>query len=230
MRIIITRPDDDARPLAEKLAALGHHGLFLPLLKIEVRDHAPIPDHGYQAVCITSANALKSAGAIAELKHIPIYAVGPQSLAAAKAAGFATAAAQGGQVEGLAAYLNAHLDPAAGPILYLAGNEVSADLQGLLQRRNFRVEKRVVYEAVPHTPPNAAAVIGAADAVLLYSPRSARLWHALVTAAAASAQAETLHHFCLSANVARDLPHNWRKSVASTPDETALLSLLDCQP
>lgn len=222
MRLIVTRPEGDAEALKAKLERLGHSVTVMPLLKIVPRDDVKIPVAPYQAVCATSANSLRCIEGTAFIKHLPVYTVGAQSLAAAKRAGFAAASAHGGDVAGLAAYAAASLKPEDGPILYLAGAEVSGDLKGALERRGFTVTKVIVYDAVPQGLEHADAVIKSHDGVLLYSPRSARIFSELAGKAGAG-----LVHYCLSPNVAAALPGHRTTRIASSPDEAGLLALLD---
>jgi uroporphyrinogen-III synthase len=225
MRLIITRPENDAELLKAKLESMGHSTISVPLLKIIPRVDAPIPSKNYQFICATSANALKYPSASDGLKKIPVLTLGPQSLATAKAAGFESCQAHGGDVNGLATYIINNFNPQNGPILYLSGAETSADLQALLTAQNFIVEKVVVYDAVAQSPIEIAQVLAVVDGVLLYSPRSARIWMGLTTRLETAASAPI--YFCLSENVAKILPQDWRKRVAKTPDEAAMLALLD---
>lgn len=222
MRLIVTRPEEDAGPLRAKLEGLGHSVTVLPLLKIVSRTGVAIPDAQYQAVCATSANALRSAGDISAIKHLPAFTVGAQSLAAARQAGFVSTSAHGGDVAGLASFFMARLKPDNGPILYLAGAEVSGDLKGMLERAGFGVTKIVVYDAVPQRPENLDAALQAHDGVLLYSPRTARIFSGL-----AGKGANHLVHYCLSENVAAALPAQSTVRIAGSPDEASLLALLD---
>jgi hypothetical protein len=66
-----------------------------------------------------------------------------------------------------------------------------------------------------------------ANGVLLYSPRSARIWCDLMVKSGLDREAATPIYFCLSDNVAKILPQPWQKRVAKTPDEAAMLALLD---
>ena len=226
MRLIVTRPQEDAGALLAKLVALGHRTVALPLLNIVPRRSWQIPARHYQAVCATSANAVRALGKAGELVAVPILTVGPQSLRAARDAGFAKCEAHGGDVRGLAGFITGNLDPANGPILYLSGAETSGDLEGALVKAGFDVTRLVLYDAVAVDH----AVLPALrdhDGVLLYSPRSARLWAALVQKSGQEAAARNLAHYCLSANVAAALPPSWPASVAGRPEEAAILALLD---
>jgi uroporphyrinogen-III synthase len=230
MRVIVTRPAADAAPLRRKLEGLGHQVILQPLLAIVPRPGVSLPIREWQAVAATSANGIRSLANAGAINSLRMLTVGPQSLRAAREKGFTHAEAHGGDVAGLAAFITANLDPSKGPILYLSGSETTGDLAGMLRHDGFDCLRLVTYDAV------AAADLGPAasalrqrtvDAVLLYSPRSSRIWHRLVGDAGLQAEAAVPIYLCLSPNVASALPTDWRKSVAKTPDEAALLTLLE---
>ena len=227
MRLIITRPVADALPLKAKLESRGHTAILAPVLKIVPRANAYIPPLAYQFICATSANALKYLQVEDRLKNTPLLAVGPQSLSAAREQGFQHAGAHGGDVHSLAAHAAANFDPKKGPVLYLSGAETSADLQAILMAAGFAVERVIIYDAVSQVPQNIAASLKGADGVLLYSPRSAHLWSDLISDAGLETAAVLPIYYCLSENVAKALPRTWQKRVAKTPDEAAMLALLD---
>jgi uroporphyrinogen-III synthase len=222
MRLIVTRPEEDAEPLAVKLAAMGHEAIVAPLLRIAPRADVVIADRPFRAVIATSANAIRvlaSHAAFGELRHLPILTVGPQSLAAARATGFADAAAAGGDAIGLARHIAASLPAAGPPLLYVSGAATAGDLAGHLRAAGFTIERVILYDAVPAT--RLGVDLAQADGVLLYSPRTARLWSEL-----AGDAARHLVHFCLSANVADALPDIMPRRVAARPDEAAMMALL----
>jgi uroporphyrinogen-III synthase len=228
MRIAVTRPEEDAGALKQKLESMGHQVVMAPLMTIRPRPGVMIPDRRWQAVAVTSANGIRALSCARDLTSFRVLTVGPQSLKAALAAGL-SAEAHGGDVNGLAAFIRAELDPKAGPVLYLSGAETAGDLEGQLAAAGFDCHRAVLYDAVP------AESLGAAeealrqdeiDAVLLYSPRSARIWLALVTQAGLALRAAHIRNFCLSRNVASVLPEDWARHVPETPDEQAMLALL----
>lgn len=228
MRIAVTRPEEDAGPLKARLEALGHEVVMAPLLSIRRRGDAAIPDGAWQAIAVTSANGIRALPPGHGLEKFRTLTVGPQSLKAARAAGF-RAEAHGGDVNGLAAFIRSELDPGAGPILYLSGAETAGDLEAQLAGAGFACHRAMLYDAVPAEDLGAAAGALRArrlDGVLLYSPRTARIWRGLVEAAGLSAAAEKMRNFCLSPNVASVLPDAWDKKIAETPDEQAMLAML----
>ncbi len=63
MRVVVTRPRDQARPLVERLAALGVDVVECPLIEIERTSDEPIDAAGYDWVVVTSPNGARGARA-----------------------------------------------------------------------------------------------------------------------------------------------------------------------
>jgi uroporphyrinogen-III synthase len=228
MRIALTRPGEDAGPLKAKLEAMGHEVVMAPLMTIRTRSDVEIPARPWQAIAVTSANGIRALPETERLNTIRTLTVGPQSLKAALARGL-PAESHGGDVNGLAAFIRAELDPKAGPVLYLSGAETAGDLEGQLAAAGFDCHRAVLYDAVPSDTLGAAEDAlrqGSIDAVLLYSPRTAKLWLQRVAEAGLLHNAAHIRNFCLSRNVASVLPEDWAKEVPQTPDEQAMLALL----
>ncbi len=226
MKLIITRPQIDAIGLAEKLRALGHEVLSAPLLDIIARQDVLIADLPYQGICATSANGLRCLSSAMNV-HIPVFTVGEQSAAAARAKGFQNVTAEGGDVDGLVHYLSNRLKSRDKPVLYLSGAETSGDLEGQLAKYGYNVQRVITYDAVPCALDSQIDDIATCDGVLLYSRRTAKLWSDELQRLKRKAIAMNLLHFCLSPQVAQALPQNWPRSVARMPTEKSLLALLD---
>jgi uroporphyrinogen-III synthase len=225
MRLLVTRPRQDAEVLKPKLQQLGHEVIASPLLEITPRPDIRIPIAPYQLIALTSANAIRClAGNVVldRLRHLPVTVVGPQSAAAARYAGFAAITEAGGDGASLARHIIAQARPEAGPVLYLSGLDTASDFVGHLERSGFVVERVVIYEARAATTLSADAA--RAEGVLLYSPRSARLW--LDLADKHGIAADAMMHFCLSPNIAAILPDRLARRVAARPDEDALLEII----
>ena len=161
-----------------------------------------------------------------DLLHLPAFTPGAQSAAAARAAGFAHVTACGGDIAAVARTMIASLDPKGGPVLYLSGAEIAGDLTGLLTEAGFTVQRSILYDtrlatALPE-PVLSAIRAGAADGVLLYSPRTAGVWRDL----AGKATLAQLTHYCLSAKVAAALDPGWPCVIAAEPTEAALIASL----
>lgn len=227
MRLILTRPEEDSRGLAGKLRALGHDTVICPLLDIVANPNITIPVKPWAALVITSANGVRCLPQGALKADLLVITVGEQSAQAARQRGFQKVEAHGGDVEKLAAWIMGKVDPHAGPLLYATGKEISGDLAALLNKAEFEVERVETYQAVAQPLVLSSDEISACDGILLYSPRSAKLWLDEILGGGKAGVAEKLHHYCLSPAVAKILPQDWHKSVALEPTERALLQLLE---
>jgi uroporphyrinogen-III synthase len=237
MRLLVTRPPDDAAPLVEALEARGHDCLVEPLFTLvpAAVDHAALAEAlgGVQALLFTSANGARAFAARSPRRDLPVYAVGDATAAAARAAGFAGVDSAGGDVQALAALVAARLDPARGALFHAAGRQVAGDLQGQLAARGFALRRLVLYEAQPvaSLSPAAQAPLrdGAIDAVLFFSPRSGGSFVRLLTDAGLQGEVGRVHALCLSSAVAESVAAlAWaRTTVAARPETAALLEALD---
>ncbi len=236
MRILLTRPQADAQRTAAALRARGHEVVIAPLLDLELLPEADLGDGPWAALLVTSANAVR---AIAqhrrrdELRGIAVFTVGDRTAQAMRDCGFATVTSAAGNVGDLATRVAAQLRSPA-RLLYLAGEERSGDLAGLLRARNFTVHTALVYRAVVTTdlPRDAAVALagagGGIGGVLHFSRRSAE---AYVSAARHSGVLDNALtkpiHYCLSARIAEPLQDAGATNVrvAARPDEAALIEL-----
>lgn len=237
MRLILTRPQDDLEALGNTLRVRGHACIVSPLLTIQMRQGAAISAQAYQAIALSSANAMSHralAPAPDSLGAVKVFAVGAQSAKAARKAGYRDVRAEGANVEGLAQAISRECKPSHGAILYPSGADTAGDLQGTLAALGFTVDRVILYDAVAARTlaPQAVAALtsGAADGVLLYSPRSARIWAGLVAESGLTDAARRIAHFCLSPNVAAALGTGFKTAIAARPDEPSLLALLDRSP
>ncbi len=232
MRVMITRPREDARPLAEALAARGVETLIEPLLEIVPVPGAQLDLAGVQAVLLTSANGARALAAATDARDVTVLAVGAATATTAAAAGFARVEAAGGDVAALADLAASVCDPAAGALVHVAGSHVAGDLAGRLTERGFTLRRETLYTAVRAKALSDAAAAalrqGAIDAVLLFSPRTAGGFVTLAARAGVTADLARVRALCLSAAVAEAAGTvAWRAlDVAARPDQEALLALV----
>ncbi len=226
MRLFITRPKEDALPLADKLRKAGHDAIIAPLLAIVPRVGVAIPPDRFQAICVTSANSVRCLQGQVDLQ-VPVLAVGAQSATAAKLRGFEQVTARGGDVHGLVDHIRSNLNPQDGPFLYLSGAETSSDLEGQLKAAGFSVTRLITYDAVAQKIDGLRQQLQPGNGVLLYSPRSAKLWRAEMARMRLEPIAAQVKHFCLSPQVVAALPPEFPAIAAVSPDEPAMIALLD---
>jgi uroporphyrinogen-III synthase len=231
-RILITRPREDAEPLAAELVRRGFSALVQPMLEIRTLDGPPLNLEGVQALLCTSANGVRATAARTTRRDLPVLAVGDATARAARDAGFAHVESAGGDVEGLARLAAGRLDPAAGRLLHAAGTAVAGDLAGDLGRAGFTVERHVLYAAEPVTELGHDAVqglyAGTIDAVLFFSPRTGRSFVKVVQKAGLADRLGGVVALCLSEAVGTAVRTvDWQAiHVARQPDQAALLDLL----
>jgi uroporphyrinogen-III synthase len=233
LQILVTRLQPGAAQTARALRERGHAPIVAPLLQIEVLSEIDPDTDSWDAILLTSANALCGIGKFAarrELRDLPIFAVGDATAKTARDNGFANVTSADGNVDDLAKLVAARLKPPA-RLLYAAGEERAGDLAGALRAKNFEVDLVVVYRVVGAKllpEPAAAALGGDIDGVLHFSRQSAA---AFINAARNSRLLEAALtkpvHFCLSENVAAPLRAAGAANihVAARPDEQSLLEL-----
>ena len=230
MHLLVTRPQPDATELIEGLQQAGHVVSYFPLLEIKFQAQVKLPKAMPQAVLVTSANgarALKNHRQMPGLADTLAITVGPASARAARQAGFNNIAQTGrGDVIGVIAYVREHLSPTDGPLLYASGAKTSGDLVGELQGSGFDVDRVVLYQAEPAAslPQKICQLVnrGELDGVLLFSPRTAKIWISLTKDCVSSGELAKVTYYCLSENVAKIIDQGLGKFCDTTNCDTII--------
>ncbi len=232
MRLLITRPREDAEPLAAALGERGIEAVLEPLMSITDVDASDLDPDGVQALLITSANGIRAFARRHSRRDIAVFAVGDASARTAFELGFAEVRSAAGDVDALAALVRDKLDSGAGALLHIAGSHVAGDLSGLLEAAGFDVRRQVLYQATAAEKLSPVTVdelkSGTLDGVLLFSPRTAELFVKLAAAAGLEEACRPLVAYCLSQAVADNAEAlTWRRvMVASEPNQQSLLDAL----
>jgi len=239
MAILVTRPAPDNERTASGLRARGYDVLLSPMLRYEAIPFHGEDDAAYDGVVITSANAIRAVENHPSRLHLfalPAFAVGDQTAQAAREAGFKNVTSAHGDVAALtglvAKSITKKLKKGA-TLCYLAGADLASDLAGDLGKRGFTIVTHTTYRMIPvqgfPSGLNEAFSAGKVDAVLHYSPRSARAFLDAVRAAGVEISALALPQCCISSAVAGVLREAGATQVvaAKTPDEAALFDALD---
>ncbi len=233
MRLLITRPAEDAEPLARALARRGHETIIESVMTI-IDVAAPDMDlDRVQALLITSANGIRAFARANPERGLPVCAVGDASARAARELGFDDVHGAGGDIGTLAAMVKKDFDASAGALLHIAGSHRAGDLAGKMTAAGFEMRRAVLYEARAAQDLGAKTALalnrGSLDGVLLFSPRTADFFCRLVLGAGLAGRCRPLTACCLSAAVAEKaggLPWDG-VVVAASPDQQALLDALD---
>lgn len=213
-RVLVLRPQPGADATAARAAALGLAATVAPLFTtIALPWAAPSPD-AYDALMLTSANAVRLGGAqLASYRALPVFAVGEATAAAARAAGFANVRAGDTDIVALLA-----LVAAAGVtrLLHLTGREHRDVGHPALTIHRVPVYAADAEAALPD-PARAALAEGAV--AMLHSPRAAACFAALVDDRA------PIRIAAISAAAARAAGDGWAAvAVADKPNDDALLA------
>ena len=229
-KILVTRPEPDATDSANRLRALGLEPIIAPVLTLK-RLPCKLPDiAGLSAIAITSANALRALTQEqrAKLAHLPLFAVGDRTAAAARQAGFTKVTSASGTFTDLVALMTKELP--GGTVFYPTTRHATGDLPQALAPGHITVATRHTYEmcrakALP-IPVIEALTANDIAAVMLYSRRTATGFCTLTTTLGPAAKRQ-LTALCLSENVAAPMiaAHFSRIALADYPSEEAMLAL-----
>jgi uroporphyrinogen-III synthase len=226
VRVWISRTAPGADATAARVAALGHEPLVAPVLGVRLL-RPDIDLTGVAAIAVTSVHALDALSGLKASHGLPLYAVGPATAAAARAAGFADIVEAGPEAAALAARIAA--ERPQGVVLHPRAQEAARDLQADLAGAGVEVRAVVAYRTLPMepSPELAGALAGAADpldAVLVHSGRGAARVAELLNAAAMAPPLA----IAVSASAAQPLNGARVRDilVAESPDDGAMLHML----
>ena len=206
-QLLLLRPEPGLSASAERAREMGLAIIACPLFRIEpVAWEAPDP-RAYDALLLTSANAIRHGGHELEgLKSLPVHAVGAATAAAAAEAGFSVETVGEKDVEDLVRRL-----PNPLRLLHLAGEKhLAVDAPQL--------ERKIVYRSAAIQEPDLPPLEGLVAAV--HSPRAgARL------AELASDRSQTIIA-AISEAAAQAVGSDWaRVEAAERPNDASLLAL-----
>ena len=112
-------------------------------------------------------------------------------------------------MKSLAALVVNQLNPRDGPLLHVSAKVTAGDLAGRLNKAGFGVEKSVLYETIPSTKLSTRTEEmfknNEMDIVILFSPRTARTFVALLKRSELLDFCKGLVVVCLSKDVAAEL-------------------------
>ena len=229
MRVLITRPEEDAVKIAEILKARGHEPILAPLLEVRFHDGPEIALDHIQAILATSANGVRALARRTTRRDMPLFAVGPQTEEEARQFGFQTVRNAEGDSRTLAAATAQWASPANGPLLHVKGAEADGALAALLKAQGFEMKSAVLYDVASVTalPEDVRGLLvtGKIDAALFFSARSARVF----TENTAGLDLGAVIAVCISNATATALsPLAFREiRVAAQPNQHGLLACLN---
>jgi len=208
-KVIVLRPEPGASETVDRAKARGLDAVAIPLFAIESLEWSAPEPAGFDALLLTSANALRFGGEqLANVRGLPVHAVGMATAEAARDAGFDIASSGDAGIERLLGSLEANLK-----LLHLCGED----------RREPREAKQkitavTVYRAKPVDATDLGGIRGAI--ALIHSPRAGQRFAELVSDRGATSIA------AISEAAAEAVGEGWaRIEVADQPSDDALLAL-----
>ena len=213
--VIIVRPEPGASATARRAEQLGLIFHCIPLFTIAPLDWH-VPETGdFDALLITSANAIRHAGPqLAQLARLPSYCVGAATAATARAAGLTVA---GTGTAGAQALVDSMTSRGHRKLLWLTGKDRTA-----LRSDSAQITPLECYHAAAIAdPPGWAEAIAAPAVILLHSARAAQR-----TSALACDVRQHLIAVAISDAVAAAAGPDWEQLVvASAPTDADLLAI-----
>lgn len=210
--LLVLRPEPGASTTARRARAIGLAPVVAPLFAVRALPWDPPDAAAFDAVLFTSANAPRHAGPQrARYRHLPAYAVGQTTAAAACEAGFSDVVA--GTED--AAHLLAGIDPTA-RILHLCGEHRLAPSRAVHQVPVY------VAQACASLPEEAHEATTGGAVAMVHSPRAATLFARLVD----PARRINNDIVAISAAAADAAGAGWRTVVAApVPTDAAMLAI-----
>ncbi len=213
--LIIVRPETGASVTARRAAQLGLNTQCVPLFAVEPLDWQAPDVSDFDALLVTSANAVRHAGPrLAALASLPCHCVGAATAAAARAAGL-TVADVG--TAGAQTLVDSMTSRDHRKLLWLTGKD-----RTMLRSDSAQITPLVCYHAAEIAdPPGWAQTVAVPAILLLHSARAAQRASAL-----ASDARKHLIAIAISDAVAAAAGPDWEQLlVAPAPTDADLLAI-----
>jgi uroporphyrinogen-III synthase len=220
-RVWVTRTLPAAMATADRLVAMGLTPVVAPVLEARPITGAHVDLTAVDALAFTSCYAVRAFRGLTSDRTLPVFAVGDETAARARAAGFAVVVSAEGDAAALAELI-ARAAPRPGRVLIPVARVPAADLAALLASHGVDAVTALIYETAPTA---ARAPPSDIDAVLVHSPRAGSL---VAEALAGRCEAARIDGYAISPAAAAPLRAAGLRSlgIAARPTEAALLALL----
>ncbi len=217
--LLILRPEPGAIQTAAHAAEQGWRTIVAPIFDIVPQAWEAPAASGYDALIVTSANAVRQAGpALATYQTLPVYAVGGATAKALRATGFADV--RSGRGDAAALLMLAAADGVT-RALHLAGVDHRD-----ARHEAIRLDRRIVYRSAPRDTLDDAviAAIRRDDMIaLLHSGRAASHFAALCELA--DIARASIGIAALAPAILDTAGTGWAAAIAAdSPDDMALLA------
>ena len=229
MKLLLTRPREQAEALAIKLRARDIDVWIEPMLSIIPHTNVKLETDDYQALLVTSSNGADSLAEATTRRDLKLYAVGDVTAATLSHHDFADVWSADGNADDLAAMVEKDVDPSEGSLLHVGGVNLAGDLISRLRSKGYKTDHIALYHTVAASAltreVRSAMANREIDGVLFFSPETARIFVALVVGALCEKALADMTAFCLSEAAAKAANRiSWGHLVIS--DRPAAASLI----
>lgn len=234
--LLITRPKEEAEPLALRLIQHGFDSFSEPMLSTEYLAEGKIAFEAAlarkpQALLVTSKRAVEALIKAALHFNMPLLVVGEATAHYAKNMGFSVAG-HWETAQALAEHVAELCNPSL-TLLYARGENIHTDIAAILQKKNFHVDSAVLYRTTPaHSFSSTLCSLmenGHLEGVLFFSQRTAGIYEHLVRMHGLASAHHFMQAICMSMDVAHEvctLP--WKSvNVARNPNVEYMLAEAD---
>ena len=225
MNILITRPLIDAEDLMGKLFFLGHKIIHMPTLKISSIKSVKVDFKKYDAIILTSANALRNLKVINNDENKLFFCVGSITEKIARKLGYINTISAGGNVNALKnLIMNSNRISKNSKIAYLCGDNLTSELDNELINEGIKIEKIINYTSDKITEINDEnkRIIAShpPDIIFVYSTRSAESFIEIIKNYSLYPLMTGSRVMCISNKVLQVFKEaNWKKLETFEPGE-----------
>lgn len=217
--LLILRPEPGATMTAKSALDQGWRPIVAPIFRIEPLAWDPPPAADYDALFVTSANAVRQAGkALSRYRDMPVYAVGAATARALKSAGFRQIRTGRGDA---AMMMTTAAEEGVTSALHLAGEDHRDSAHP-----DIRLDRRLVYRSAAAgrlSEKAGVALLSGEAVVVLHSGRAGERFAQLVDEAAIPRAG--IRIAALAPAVADAAGPGWGATIcADKPDDAALLA------
>ncbi len=224
MLVWVTRSSPFHLRSSRELARMGHKTFSAPTLEIEATDVRP-PAIEPTAIAFTSAHAVRHHPMRKRWRSLPVFTVGDQCARLAREAGYGDVRSADGSVSELRDLVLGSVSR-FGHVVHFGARAPAGDLVEDLRRADLSAELSIVYESLDVPAERLGGVtasLSSIDAILVHSPRGARVAAVLVRQAGWRGRIFALSQAC--AAPFQHLP-GMRIEIAPAPNERALMDLI----
>lgn len=233
----ITRTRDGAERTARAVADLGCEPLVAPVMEAVAARHPIAPD-SFDALVVTSGNAVGAYCDMCERRDMTVYCVGDRTARIAADNGLANAKSASGDVSALFDFICADA-PRSTRLLYAAPHDPAAPLTQWLADEGYPVQQVTAYETRPVEPALGDDDYNRLTHILIHSPRAGAAVAQALIRRAATTRFETLTLVCISeaawhaahdeiekAGGEKSVAGRILRRISAFPDEASMLKLL----